>query len=109
VQDSVTAAGEQRVNRYDMLNESLSARGEAVVSAENARRCLDESLTCHRPSRLHLSVYRPPSRLRSKRLFASTQSGRLSASKPSLCFPAPPRLRASPPGAQPQIEAPSIL
>jgi hypothetical protein len=36
VQDSVTAAGEQRVNRCDMLNESLSAWGKAVVSAENA-------------------------------------------------------------------------
>ena len=37
MQDSVTAAGEQRVDRGDMLNESLSARGEAVVNAYRER------------------------------------------------------------------------
>jgi hypothetical protein len=41
VPDSVTAAGEQRVNRGDMLNELLSARGKTAASAENARRCLE--------------------------------------------------------------------
>jgi hypothetical protein len=41
VQNCVTAVGEQRVIRGDMLNESLSTRGKAAVSAENARRCLE--------------------------------------------------------------------